>query len=126
MAVGGEFYPLVVETYGFWTPASLQTLKLTFSRVSAVTIYSFSQMQKNLMQQLSIKLWMYNARMIYHRLLVDTVEVFRWIYLQIAIIWFNNKRVRRGARKEQRCGNNNRLGDVFHPNFSMDTQPISM
>ena len=33
MAVGGEFYPLVVETYGFWTPARLQTLKLIFSRV---------------------------------------------------------------------------------------------
>ena len=65
MAVEGEFYPLVVETYGFWTPASLQTLKLICSRVPAVTSYSFSQTQKNLMQQISIKLWMYNTGMIY-------------------------------------------------------------
>ena len=56
MAVGGEFYPLVVETYGFWTSASLQTLKLICSRVSTVTSYLFSLTQKNLMQQLSIKL----------------------------------------------------------------------
>ena len=30
MVVGGEFYLLVVEAYGFWTPASLQTLKLIY------------------------------------------------------------------------------------------------
>ena len=54
MAVGGELYPLGVESYGFWTPASLQTVKLICSRVSTVTSYSFSQTQRNLMQQLSI------------------------------------------------------------------------
>ena len=46
MAVEEEFYPLVVETYGYWTPASLQILMLICSRVSAVTSYSFSQTQK--------------------------------------------------------------------------------
>ena len=55
---GGQFLPLAVESFSFWTPASLQTL-----RTSAAKLYTtyngigLQQAFSDLLQQLSVRLW---------------------------------------------------------------------
>ena len=61
---GGLFFPLAVETLGYWTPSSLKTLKTIASKTTCNTT-SLSQAFSNLMQQLSVKLWVYNARLVH-------------------------------------------------------------
>ena len=63
-ATGGLFYPLVVESFGFWTPNSLAVLKTIASK----TRMTFSQAFSNLVEQLSVHLWQFNARMVNARL----------------------------------------------------------
>ncbi len=67
-AVGGRFYPLIVETFGFWTPASLTTLRIIASKTMTKTRLSFSQAFSNLLEQLSVRLWQFNARILNNRL----------------------------------------------------------
>ena len=58
---GGLFYPLVVESYGTWSPNSLQILKTMARRSSlrsGVSVHG----------RLSLRLWQYNARMVLDRL----------------------------------------------------------
>ena len=74
---GALFFPLAVETYGCWTPASLDTIKTIASKVVTATSISFTQAYFNLMQQLSVNLWKFNARMIQSRLLLDA-DVIAW------------------------------------------------
>ena len=71
VAAGGSFFPLVVETLGLWTPSSVNTLKSIASKISGISNISFSQSYNNLMQQLSTKLWSFNAKMILQRLLLE-------------------------------------------------------
>ena len=59
--VGADFIPLVVETFGVWTPFALRSLNIIADR----TTWCSSQVsKKNLLQQLSVALWTNNARMI--------------------------------------------------------------
>ena len=58
------FYLLVVETLGLWSPDSLEMLKSIALKVCAVLAVSFWKTCKNLLEQLSITLLLYNARMI--------------------------------------------------------------
>ena len=62
---GGLFFPLAVETLGYWTPSSLKTLKTIASKTTSCNTTSLSQAFSNLMQQLSVKLWVYNARLVH-------------------------------------------------------------
>ena len=55
---------LVVETFGFWSPLSLQTLPTIDERTTARNGASTKQACKHLLQQLSVSLWKNNARMI--------------------------------------------------------------
>ncbi len=73
-AVGGSFYPLVVETMGPWTPFALRTIA---TRASLRSGLSEKQALKNLLQQLSIKLWSYNSKLVLNRLAIipDPVDV---------------------------------------------------
>ena len=64
VAMGGLFFPLVVETLGLWTPSSRQTIKLIALKVASISGIQLSVALKNLIQQLSIRLWIYNARML--------------------------------------------------------------
>ena len=68
---GALFFPLSVETYGCWTPASLDTIKTISSKVVTATSIPFTQAYSNLVQQLSVNLWKFNARMIQSRLMLD-------------------------------------------------------
>ena len=74
----GVFYPLVVESLGLWSPDSLETLKSISSKVCAVLAVPFWKALKNLLEQLSVKLWLYNARMISSRMLAEVDNVLSW------------------------------------------------
>ena len=68
---GSHFYPLFVETLGHWSPSSLETLKTIASKASSMNSIPFSQTYSNLMEQLSLRLWQYNAKLLYSRLNLD-------------------------------------------------------
>ena len=61
---GGLFYPLALESFGFWTQASLQTLRTTAAKTTTYNGIDLQQAFSNLLQQLSVRLWQHNARMI--------------------------------------------------------------
>ena len=50
---GGEFYPIVVESFGVWAPCSLVTLREIVSRATTNTGLPRHRALTNLMQQLS-------------------------------------------------------------------------
>ena len=64
-------YIYIFESFGSCSDVSLDTLKTIASKTVSVNTISFSQSLNNLLQQLSVKLWSYNARMILSRLLLD-------------------------------------------------------
>ena len=61
--VGGCFIPLVVETLGVWTQFALEELRKIAARTTLNSGLSASTAAKHLIQQLSVKLWAYNAKM---------------------------------------------------------------
>ena len=69
-ATGGLFFPLIVETFGIWTPNSLRTLKRIASKATSINIIPLSLATRNLIQLLSIRLWVFNARMVLSILIV--------------------------------------------------------
>ena len=62
--VGSDFIPLVVESFGVWTPFALKTLQTIADHTTPHTGVPTKLARKNLLQQLSVGLWMNNARMI--------------------------------------------------------------
>ena len=73
---GCMFFPLAVETLGVtvWSPNSLETLKIIARRTILSTGKTVSKAISNLHQQLSVRLWQYNARMILERLAICNVD----------------------------------------------------
>ena len=69
-------YPLAVASFGAWTPASLDSLRTIATKTITSNNIPFSQAYSNLMQQLSVNLWKFNARMIESRLLLDSDDCF--------------------------------------------------
>lgn len=65
-SVGGVFIPVVVESLGLWTPFATRIISQIASRTIIHNGLTSKQAQKNLFQQLSVKLWCYNAKMILH------------------------------------------------------------
>ena len=65
LAAGGQFYHLASETLGYWTPSSLKILKTIASKTTTCNTTSLAQAFENLMQQLSVRLWTFNARMVH-------------------------------------------------------------
>ena len=61
---GCDFIPLVVETFGVWSPFAFRTLQTIADRTTTRSGTSHRLARKNLLQQLSVSLWMNNARMI--------------------------------------------------------------
>jgi len=61
---GGDFIPLVCESFGAWTPSALSTLFLIAERSMAKNGLPRKVARRQLLQQLSVTLWHYNARMI--------------------------------------------------------------
>lgn len=67
-AAGGSFLPLAVETFGRWTPFARRTLKEIASRAAVFSRADRTTATHNLVQQLCIKLWIYNRKLLLHRL----------------------------------------------------------
>ena len=61
---GCDFIPLVVETFGIWSPFALRTLHSVADRTTARSGASTKVVSRNLLQQLSVSLWTNNARMV--------------------------------------------------------------
>ena len=62
---------MVVESLRLWIPHSLQVLKIIARRASFLNIAGISRSVSNLHQQLSVKLWLYNAKMVLCRIALD-------------------------------------------------------
>ena len=62
--VGSDFIPLVVETFGVWTPFPLKTLHSIADCTTPRSGVPRKVARKNLLQQLSVQLWSNNAKMI--------------------------------------------------------------
>ena len=78
IAAGGVFFPLVVETLGLWTTHSLKNLRLIATRASALSGITRSQALSNLLQQLSVKLWCHNSKLIITRLVNSGAFPAQW------------------------------------------------
>jgi len=61
---GGDFIPLVCESFGVWTPSALSTLFSIADRSTVKNGLPRKVARRQLLQQLSVTLWRYNARMI--------------------------------------------------------------
>ena len=61
---GCDFIPLMVETFGVWSPFALRTLHKIADHTTARSEASPNLARKHLLQQLSVSLWTNNARMI--------------------------------------------------------------
>ena len=54
----------MAESFKHWTPATLKTLKTITLKTTMFTGIGNSQAFQNILEQLSIKLWQYNAKLI--------------------------------------------------------------
>jgi len=61
---GCDFVPLVVKTFGVWSPFVLRTLHIIADCTTAGSGVSIKVARKHLLQQLSVSLWTNNALMI--------------------------------------------------------------
>ena len=70
-----SFFPLIVETWVLWTDSSISLLHCTTARATLRSSVSQGQTFHNLLQQLSVKLWLYNAKMLLHHIsLLPVIE----------------------------------------------------
>ena len=75
---GGIFFPLVVETLALWSPNSLKVLTSIASKASSLSGIPCHQAISNLLQQLLVHLWTFNARMVHARIEMEGVNVRDW------------------------------------------------
>ena len=66
--VGGVFVLLVVESLGIWPPFGVKILKQIAAQSTKCSALDANVAAKHLhvLQQLSVKLWMYNAKLLLH------------------------------------------------------------
>ena len=74
-AAGGIFYTLIVETYGVWSMHSLEVLKSIAKKTSLFNGWTFSRTLCDLHEQLSCKLWQYNAKLIVDKLALFSYDM---------------------------------------------------
>ena len=67
-ATGSVIHPLVVESLVLWSPHNLKVIKTITRRLAFHVNLSVSKATTNLHEQLPVKLWLYNAKMLLHRL----------------------------------------------------------
>ena len=65
---GCLFYPLVVESYGVWAAHILEVLRSIVKKSLLSSGLSLRQASRQFHEQLSVRLWQYNSRMISDRL----------------------------------------------------------
>ena len=71
-AVGSLFEPLVVETLGLWHPHSMRMLKIIVRKTAFHCCQTVSRTLMFLYKQLSVKFWLFNARLILERLALNS------------------------------------------------------
>ncbi len=69
---GGRFVPLVVESLGFWSPFATTTLRAIAERTTLKNSLESKAAFSNLSEQLSMKLWTFNAKMVLNYLFLHT------------------------------------------------------
>ena len=67
-SAGASFYPMIVETYGTWSTYSLEIIKVIARKTSVLNKLPVSRIVCNIHEQLAVRLWQYNARMVLDRL----------------------------------------------------------
>ena len=67
---GGVFLLLAVESFGIWTPHSFETPKRIAARTTISSGLTANRAPQNLLQQLSVRLWQFNDRLVGSRLQV--------------------------------------------------------
>ena len=66
-----DFFPISIESLGYWTPASLKTLKTIALKTTTFSETTLNQALRNLSEQLSVKLCEYNAKLILRRIALE-------------------------------------------------------
>ena len=61
---GGDFIPLVCESFSVWSPFALSTLFTIADHTTIKNGLSQKLARRQLLQRLSVTLWKYNAKMI--------------------------------------------------------------
>ena len=74
-ATGSLFEPLVVETLGLWHPHSTRMLKIIGRKTAFHRCQTLSR-TLFLYEQLSVKLWLYNAKLILESLALNSRDTF--------------------------------------------------
>ena len=75
-ATGSLFEPLVVETLGLWHPHSTRMLKIIGRNTAFHRCQTVSRTLMFLYEQLSVKLWLYNAKVILEILALNSRDTF--------------------------------------------------
>ena len=63
-ATGSVFHPLVCESLSLWSPHSHHVIKAIAQRLSFEGNMTVTMAVRNLREQMSIKLWSYNVKML--------------------------------------------------------------
>ena len=87
VAAGGQFYPLIVETFGVWTPFAGDTRRILLASNGLSPKCAF----RNLIQQLPVCLWRYDAKTVLrywglHPVVEETVDYFVCLYVCVYFI----------------------------------------
>ena len=87
---GGLFYPLIAETLGMWSahryPYSQDYIAM---RTALKYNISISQSVTNLHQQLSVRLWQYNSKMMLDRIALEAEDlVFALLSCVVCLVTF--------------------------------------
>ena len=61
---GGDFIPLVCESFGVWSPFALSTFFTIADCTTVKNGLSWKLARRQLLQRLSVSLWKYNAKII--------------------------------------------------------------
>ena len=73
---GGDFIPLVCETFGFWSSYALSILGSIADRTTVRNGLPRKFARHQLLQQLSVTLWKYNAKMMLCQYLLTAEDEF--------------------------------------------------
>ena len=73
---GADFFHISIESFKYWTPASVKTLKTIALKITTFSGTTFNQDLRNLSEQLSVELWEYNAKSILRRIALEHDHAF--------------------------------------------------
>ena len=78
---GGDFIPLVCESFGVWSPFALSTLFTIADRTTVKSGLSRKLARRQLLQTLSVTLWKYNAKMVLRYYSLCSEDTIDFVYV---------------------------------------------